>query len=343
MGSGTFLTEGARLLAAEGVPRFWEHLTGFDISAQVLGIAYVNFYVAILSHLNRRQATTVGDLHVYATDTLDPRNGKYLREILPLVPDPDYKQFIEQRIRISAEVKQTGSFTLVIGNPPYRNNSQLVLSQVAAVFPRLLTAAVDGARAFQVRNIRDDYAWFFAAADHYVSARGVIAFIVSDSFAQHLSYRYFREDLLRNYHVRHLIRLGESVFQDVSPRISFAIVVLEKRAAALESAEASEAHPYNDLRGLIASSNIADLGGELDARFVLMEQVTRGQTTLPAPQTLKPTRDSNFSLYPSSSTMERIKQSSVAIFQKSDTRLFQSKMAKDSLRHLMSFSRAILG
>ena len=56
MGSGTFLTQGARLLAAEGIPQFWERLTGFDISAQVLGIAYVNFYVSILSHLNRTEA-----------------------------------------------------------------------------------------------------------------------------------------------------------------------------------------------------------------------------------------------------------------------------------------------
>ncbi|MGD0910222.1 MAG: N-6 DNA methylase, partial [Candidatus Acidiferrales bacterium] len=147
MGSGTFLTQGARLLAGFGIDRFWERLTGFDISAQVLGIAYVNLYIAILSQLDRKTAELVGDLRVYATDALDPRNGQFLRQILPLIPDEDYKAFIEQRISLSAEVKRTGSFTLVIGNPPYKNNSTLVLSQVAAIFPALLESSVREARA----------------------------------------------------------------------------------------------------------------------------------------------------------------------------------------------------
>jgi predicted helicase len=108
MGSGTFLTEGVRLLAKAQVARFWEKLTGFDISAQVLGIAYVNLYIAILGQLDRAQAEEVGDLRVYATDALDPKNGQFLRQILPLITDEDNKNFIEQRIQISAEVKRTG-------------------------------------------------------------------------------------------------------------------------------------------------------------------------------------------------------------------------------------------
>jgi type I restriction-modification system DNA methylase subunit len=229
MGSATFLTEGARLLSKAKVPQFWDRLTGFDISAQVLGIAYVNLYVSVLSELDRNEAEQVGDLRLYATDALDPRNGQYLKGILPLVPDPDYKQFIEQRIRISAEVKRTGVFNVVIGNPPYRNNSRLALSQVAQRFPTLLKSSVANAKA-QERNPRDDYAWFFAAADHYVAQRGLIIFIVSDSFAQNWSYRHFRKDLLSQYRIRHLVRLGEQVFQDVGPRISFVIIAIEKRA-----------------------------------------------------------------------------------------------------------------
>jgi hypothetical protein len=155
MGSGTFLTEGVRQLAKSGIPRFWERLSGFDISAQVLGIAYVNLYVAILGQLDRNQAAQVGDLHVYATDALDPRNGQYLKQILPLIPDQDHKNFIEERIRISSEVKQSGKFTVVIGNPPYRNNSNRTLSQMAEVFPDLLESSVQNARA-QEMTPRDD-------------------------------------------------------------------------------------------------------------------------------------------------------------------------------------------
>jgi hypothetical protein len=324
MGSGTFLTAGARLLSKIGIQEFWNRLTGFDISAQVLGIAYVNLYVSILSQLNRVEAERVGDLRVYATDALDPKNGQYLKQILPLIPDENYKRFIEQRIKISGEIKKTGSFTLVIGNPPYRNNSRLTLSQVATVFPRLFKSSVLHARS-QERNPRDDYAWFFAAADHYVNDSGVIAFIVSDSFAQHLSYRFFRIDLLRHYHVRNLIRLGPHVFQDVGPRISFAIVILEKRSAALASADESDSHPYVDLRSLTADVQQGDLGSEADPRFALMRDIAGGTAKLPRAVEHKPTPNLNYSLYPSSSMVERVKARSAPIFEKDGGGLFQEK------------------
>jgi hypothetical protein len=324
MGSGTFLTQGARLLARLGIERFWERLTGFDISAQVLGIAYVNLYIAILSELDRKTAESVGDLRVYATDALDPRNGQFLRQILPLIPDEDYKTFIEQRIQISAEVKRTGSFTLVIGNPPYRNNSNLTLSQVAEVFSPLLESSVREARA-QERNPRDDYAWFFAAADHYVTDSGVIAFIVSDSFAQHLSYRYFRQDLLRRYHIRHLIRLGPHIFQDVGPRLSFAIIILEKRGAVLGSPDQAEAHPYADIRRLIADVQLSDLGTEADPRFNVMRGVADGSASIPGVANHKPSVDRNYSFYPGTSIIERVKTNSLPVFEKGADRLFVEK------------------
>jgi len=324
MGSGTFLTEGARQLAKSGTPDFWDRLSGFDISAQVLGIAYVNLYVAILSQLDRHQAELVGDLHVYATDSLDPRNGQYLKQILPLIPDESQKNFIEERIRISAEVKQSGKFTIVIGNPPYRNNSNRALSQVAEIFPNLLESSVQNAHA-QEMNPRDDYAWFFAAADFYVQQSGVIAFIVSDSFAQKRSYRYFRRDLLRRYHIRHLLRLGGKVFQDVGPRIEFAVLVLEKRAAALEAPDEREAHPYIDLRNLTVGSAQNDLGTELDPRFILMQAVARGERTLPDPVMDSPRKTLNYSLYPVSPVIDRVNNGSLPLFEKRQERIFESK------------------
>jgi hypothetical protein len=324
MGSGTFLTQGARVLAGIGVERFWERLTGFDISAQVLGIAYVNLYITILSQLDRKTAEKVGDLRVYATDALDPRNGQSLKLILPLIPDEDYKTFIEQRIQISAEVKRSGTFTVVIGNPPYRNNSSLTLAQVAQVFPDLLGLSVQQARA-QERNPRDDYAWFFAAADYYVRDNGIIAFIVSDSFAQHLSYRYFRQDLLRRYYIRHLIRLGAHVFQDVGPRISFAIIILEKRPVLLDSARDASPHPYTDMRQLIAGASINDLGTDADPRFELMSSIVSGTADLSERIKHKPTADLNYSFYPSTSILQRVKAHSLPLYEKGADRIFVEK------------------
>jgi hypothetical protein len=324
MGSGTFLTHGARLLARMGIDRFWEHLTGFDISMQVLGIAYVNLYIAVLSQLDRNTAETVGDLQVYATDALDPRNGQFLRQILPLIPDEDHKAFIEQRIQISAQAKQAGTFTVVVGNPPYKNNSNLTLAQVGERFPNLLALSIHHARA-QERNPRDDYAWFFAAADYYVGENGIIAFIVSDSFAQHLSYRYFRQDLLRHYSIRHLIRLGTHVFQDVGPRISFAIIILEKRSVRLDSADAADAHPYVDLRPLIATCFPNDLGTEVDPRFRLMHDVVEGSAVLSEDVSYRPSADLNYSFYPVTSVLGRVNVHSLPVFERGANRIFVRK------------------
>jgi len=324
MGSGTFLTEGARLLAKAGIPQLWSRLSGFDISAQVLSIAYVNLYIAILGQLNRHEAEQVGDLHVYATDALDPRNGQYLKQILPLIPDEVYKQFVEERIRISTEVKRSGKFTVVIGTPPYRNNSNRTLSQMAAIFPSLLETSVQHARA-QEMNVRDDYAWFFAAADFYVQQSGVIGFIVSDSFAQKRSYRYFRQDLLRRYHIRHLIRLGAQVFQDVGPRIEFAIVVLEKRVEALAAPDEHEAHPYVDVRPLANQALQQELGTENDPRFQAMQAAARGQLLLPAATMVSPQRALNYSLYPLLPIVDRVQRSSLPLFEKRQDRVFAFK------------------
>lgn len=210
VGSGTFLIEGANQLHDAGLIRFWERLAGFDISPQAIAIAQINVYLAVLAHLDRQEAEAVGTLQLYPTDALDPRNGARLRSIMPLLTDQSTRAFLRQRIDLSETVKQRSRFPLVIGNPPYRNNSDQTLAQIADRFPMLLRSSRANARA-RKRNIRDDYAWFFAAADYYAADRGLIAFVVSDSFCYATSYRFFREDLLRRYHIRHVINLGASI------------------------------------------------------------------------------------------------------------------------------------
>lgn len=154
VGSGTFLIEGASQLHDAGISRFWERLTGFDISAQSIVIAQVNLYLAVLAHLDRTQADAVGTLPLYPTDTLDPRNGAKLRGILPILTDENTRAFIQQRILLSETIKQQSHFTLIIGNPPYRNNSNQTLAQIADRFPNLLRSSRDNARASE-RNIRE--------------------------------------------------------------------------------------------------------------------------------------------------------------------------------------------
>jgi Eco57I restriction-modification methylase len=210
----------------------------------------VNLYLTVLGLLNRGEAEDVGTLRLYPTDALDPRNGARLQSVLQLLIDESARRFLERRIVMSEEIKRSSHFTLVIGNPPYKNNSTRTLAQVAAVFPPLLRSSRQNARARE-RNIRDDYAWFFAAADHYTTERGLIAFVVSDSFCYARSYRFFREDLLRRYRVVQLVHLGRFVFRDVGPRTSFMIVLLERLQSELPDAAQTSEIPYIDLRPMV--------------------------------------------------------------------------------------------
>jgi methylase of polypeptide subunit release factors len=317
VGSGTFLIEGANRLDAAGIERFWERLTGFDISPQAIGIAQTNLYLAVLARLDRVEAEEVGTLQLYPTDALDPRNGARLKSIMPLLADESTKAFIQHRIELSETVKQQSHFSLVIGNPPYRNNSNQTLAQVAERFPMLLRSSRDNARA-RKRNIRDDYAWFFAAADHYIADRGMIAFVVSDSFCYASSYRFFREDLLRRYRVRQLVNLGVSVFRDVGPRTQFVIVVLERRGEDLQRADDAEPIPYIDLRPLASGS--AEFGTAADPRLMALDA---GQ--LPNPVDHLPTRERGFVFFPALDVVASVERFPNVLHGDSARRVFLKK------------------
>ena len=316
-GSGTFLIEGANRLHDEGIARFWDRLTGFDISPQAIGIAQTNLYLAVLARLDRTEAEEVGSLRLYPTDALDPRNGARLRSVLPLLADESTRVFIQHRIELSETVKQQSRFPLVIGNPPYRNNSNQTLAQVAERFPMLLRSSRDNARR-QERNIRDDYAWFFAAADHYVADRGIIAFVVSDSFCYASSYQFFRQDLLRRYVLRSLINLGAGVFRDVGPRTQFVIVVLERREQDLPRADDCEAIPYRDLRPLAQGGGA--LGSASDPRLIALDQ-----GALPPAAPHQPTRARSFMLYPATDVVSSVERFPNVLHGRSPRRVFLQK------------------
>lgn len=159
VGSAAFLTEGARKTSDAGVPRFWERLVGFDIDPQVIGVAYVNLFLAVLSRLERTDAELVERLHLYPTDALEPTSAAPLNAYLPLLTAEPLRQYLAGQIELSVGVKAANAYNLVIGNPPYRNNSTRTLQQVAETFPRLLQTSRANARLWE-RNIRDDYACF---------------------------------------------------------------------------------------------------------------------------------------------------------------------------------------
>jgi len=329
-GSGAFLSEGARRLAEMQVPTFWERLVGFDVSPQVLGIAQVNLYMAVLSQLSRPRASDVSDLRIYTTDTLDPRNGKHLQSITPFFEDEAHRAFLRRSIEVSAQIKQQQHFWLVIGNPPYKNNSAFTLTQMAERFPKLLRAASSVAKS-QERYIRDDYAWFFAAADHYVQGHGMIVYITSDSFLRHASYTLFRRELLRHYRVKRVLRLGEGLFQDVGPNISFVITILLRRREALAdevldrgSDEATVA--VQDLRALSAGALSSVVGSDQDPRLLCLDAASRNEKALPASMSARPSKSNGYALVPiESSALDRMRKDAVPLASGKNDRIFDKK------------------
>lgn len=309
VGSGTFLIEGARQLNMVGIPRFWERLNGFDIAPQVIGVAQVNLYLTVLGLLHRKEAEEVGTLQLYPTDALDPRNGAHLKSLLNFFTDDGVLAFLRHRIDLSERVKRQSRFPLVIGNPPYKHNSNRTLSQMAAEFPPLLRSSSANSRA-QENTIRDDYAWFFAAADHYLRDQGIIAFVVSDSFCYGQSFRYFREDLLRRYRIRHLVHLGRFIFRDVGPRTSFVIIILERLATEIGNAEDASPVPYLDLRPLAEGVDREDreLGTEKDPRLLAMDGGQVGE-----PSFHVPSRQRHFRLFPADASVSMVHRSSVPL------------------------------
>lgn len=316
MGSGTFLAAGARTLADAGISKFWERFVGFDISPQVLGIAQVNLYLSILPRVSELNAQSVTDLGVYTTDTLDPRNGRHLKQIISLITDPTHREFLSRSIELSSSIKQKDHFWLVIGNPPYKNNSTITLTQIAERFPNLLGSSALASKA-QKRNIRDDYAWFFAAADEYVQGRGMICYVTSDSFLSHQSYSLFRRELVRNYHVRKIIRLGAGLFRDVGPNISFVITLLVRREAPLSDVEldAGPVEPsveLHDLRSLADGST--SQGDEDDPRLRFVDAVALGNADLGEATLIKPSAKHDFAMVDTDvPIVTRVKKSGVAI------------------------------
>jgi hypothetical protein len=323
MGAGTFLAQGASILSRRGASNFWERLVGFDVSPQSIGIAQVNVYMAALQELSEDTAQEIGELRLYTTDSLDPRNGKYMKQIAPLFSDPRHKEFIERTVEVSAEIKQDKRFLVIIGNPPYKNNSDLTLAQVAERFPRLLSSSAEASQA-QVRNIRDDYAWFFAAADFYGDGEGtLLCFITSDSYTKKQSYRFFRQELIRHYSILKIIRLGPSIFADVSPRINFAIIMLARRGNPLISAHDAEPLEFVDMRSVYLGSSE---GATLESRLRLLEDIANRTQALPVGRLHRPDAEHGFTLYPvEEQLVGRIMRGSAPVYAKEGPRLFLRK------------------
>jgi hypothetical protein len=216
-GTGSFLSETLEVIASTpnaSSRALIDRIRGFEIMVAPYAICHLR-----LALLLERFGIAVPEgarVNVVLTDTLT----------LPGNLDLFSRPFAAE-VAAGHKLKAPQSAKVVFGNPPYRNNSNATLAQMARRFPALLESSRAAAKARE-RNIRDDYAWFFAAADHSLRPGGVLCFITSDSYLKKQSYALFRAEVLRRYKIHAVIRLGEDVFANVGPRIGFAIIAMSK-------------------------------------------------------------------------------------------------------------------
>jgi hypothetical protein len=225
---------------------------------------------------------------------------------LPATPSPELfgrTPALAHEAELANQLKQERAYTVVIGNPPYQNNSPLTLAQVAERFPALLQASRAAAGAGK-RNIRDDYAWFFCLADSLLAGGGIICFITSDSYLRKASYRYFREAILERYKIHQITRLGPNIFRHVGPRIGFAIIAMELRDEPLDQASDSDAFRYVDISRAAEPVAVKELGTPSDPRLRWLASHAKGEhSEVPVEHALVRAAESNeFRFIPESKT-----------------------------------------
>ena len=301
----------------EYVPRdLLPRLYGFELMMAPYTIAHMK--IGLKLQETGYKFKSAARVNVILTNSLEPAAGE-TEQLTFLVPA------LAHEAESAKEAKKRVRFSVVIGNPPYKNNSDLTLAQVADRFPRLLETSRLAAQV-QTRNIRDDYAWFYAAADGYADqSHGIVCLITSDSYTRITSYRYFRERILIHYRVLGLLRIGRSVFRDVSPRISFAVLELLRRNPPSTNA-ASSCIAITDVRDLAEHARPSELATTADPRLKLLSKVSDGACSLPEAVIHEPRDVHRWSFLPlGRDLIHRVLNGSLPVFKKGDDRIFNEK------------------
>jgi type I restriction-modification system DNA methylase subunit len=296
-GTGTFLREVLRYCGESAVDdgaieRVVQAVRGLEVMVAPYAICHLRLALALHS-LPMGAHIAAQAIHVHLADTLEA------------AVDPPPEIFKDSAALASEavaakKVKDERIWTLVIGNPPYKNNSSYTLAQIAGRFPALLKSSRDAA-AVKVRNIRDDYAWFFAAADSFTASGGAVCFVTSDSYLKKDSYRHFRRELIKHYQIVRITRLGQGVFVNVGPRIGFAIIMMIRRLVPLTSPDATKPIEIVDASALADGLAARDLGTPRDPRIqwllAIAENDAKGRSAAGIRTTLlRPTEDSDYRL-----------------------------------------------
>ncbi len=247
-GTGTFLTQGYRYALSKGWVDRLRHgskeagecatrFFGLEINPFSKGVADINFLTEILSHCKSIKPEnipipTVFETNSYQAEESVPKSIKNLNEAT--------SNWVK-RWKKSAHAKKS-KYTIVVGNPPWRNPSPALKNEDLAntIRNKLIPWAFNfkGRKLSEKRGcnhgIRDEYAYFFGVANQLIQDKGLLCYVTNESWLMGDTYWLFRKYLVNHYAIKTVIRVGP-YFKGVQEKAC--VVLMERSDKANEQQE----------------------------------------------------------------------------------------------------------
>jgi len=247
VGTGTFLTQGMRLLLDGGwgeskrkykgseLEGIFKRFTGFEVNPLSRGVSIVNAITEVLAHSSDGCDTFSPELRIFETnayDIPDSSQGKIDIKLSDHFDDPAYLEWRKETI-LASKAKSKNQYRIVIGNPPWKNPSPACKSQkiMNVLKDDIMPWAweYEGEKLSSIpgcnHGIRDDYVFFFGLGMRLLQERGMLVYVTNESWLTAPTYTLFRKNLLDNFKIHTVMRLGP-YFNGVKERA--AVVVFEK-------------------------------------------------------------------------------------------------------------------
>jgi len=250
VGTGTFLTQGLRLLLdgawgttkrlypGDELAKMAARFTGFEVNPLSRGVAVVNCLTELLAHASDGCHSFNGKIRVFETNAYDVPERRQ-PELIPLrkakgTQDADFQAWKED-MAAATQAKRKEQYRVVMANPPWRNPSPACKNKRVQ---DLLKDEVmpwaweyDGQKLSSLKGcihgVREDYAFFMGLAVRLLQERGLMAFVTNESWLTAPTYTLLRKYLLDHFQLHAVVRLGP-YFEGVKERA--AVVIAEKVA-----------------------------------------------------------------------------------------------------------------
>jgi hypothetical protein len=245
VGTGTFLTQGLRLLldgswgstkrqySGRELSKIAARFTGFEINPLSRGVAVVNCLTELLAHSSdgcKSFKTRIRVFETNAYDVPDKRQEDWVED--GELTGADGKDFTawRQEVLAASQAKKRSQYRIVVANPPWRNpspackNKRLKSILKDDVMPWAWEYAGESLSSIKgcIHGVREDYAFFMGLAVRLLQARGLMVFVTNESWLAAPTYTLLRKYLLDHFRVHAVVRIGP-YFHGVKERAAILI------------------------------------------------------------------------------------------------------------------------